>query len=293
MPRIRDEWLECVVYLYPDEVTATARKRGGGSGFLIGVPSIGPKLAWTYVVTARHVVDRLYGASEWLAVNTKSGGVTAFHIPYDNWHFHEESDIAIAAAKMPKGSLHKYIAQERFISEQRINDDGIGPGDDIFLVGRLITSAGKQKNTPSVRFGHVAMMPLETVRHRHYGDMYAFQCEIKSIGGYSGSPVFVYIPPMSIRPGSDKMKLGWTGPYLLGVDWGHTDEKNWNTGITHVAPAWDIASLLDQEELKRARQKWDDDLRKQMESCETVIDSDGAPDVNQIAKSVIDRISEL
>jgi len=68
----------------------------------------------------------------------------------------------------------------------------LGYGDDIFMVGRFITFDGKQRNTPVVRFGQISMLPAEPVEvdgGRAQEEVFLVEC--RSIGGLSGSPVFV------------------------------------------------------------------------------------------------------
>ena len=51
----------------------------------------------------------------------------------------------------------------------------------------------------------------------------AYLAETHTVVGYSGSPVFVYIPPFSMRPvtAGDIQQDSWHGPWLLGIDVGH------------------------------------------------------------------------
>jgi hypothetical protein len=71
----------------------------------------------------------------------------------------------------------------------------IGPGDDVFVVGRFINREGKQKNIPSVRFGNIAQMPGEPLFLDDGKELECFLIEGRSISGFSGSPVFIHISP--------------------------------------------------------------------------------------------------
>jgi hypothetical protein len=59
MPRIRDEILDCVIYLYRSVHEAEEGINIGGSGFLVGVAceSLGPNDAHVYAITNKHVID--------------------------------------------------------------------------------------------------------------------------------------------------------------------------------------------------------------------------------------------
>ena len=159
----------------------------------------------------------------------------------------------------------------------------IGPGDEAFVVGRFISREGRQKNVPSLRFGNIAQMPGEPIIDPVSGfEQEAFLVEVRSIAGYSGSPVFVQIPPAAnmsgINPDLIDKLPGYhpirskipvqMGPWLLGVDFcniyskdkiyssqtGKPVSDDWyvpaNTGMMGVIPAWKINDILEGPELQ-------------------------------------------
>ena len=80
----------------------------------------------------------------------------------------------------------------------------VGPGDDVFFVGRFISQQGQQRNTPTVRQGVISMLPHEKVPSWEGTPVDSFLVEARSLSGYSGSPVF-----LNRQPGS---------PYLMEWD---------------------------------------------------------------------------
>src|SRR6516165_10822570 len=104
----------------------------------------------------------------------------------------ESDDLAICAvpgANSPRYAV-RAIPRSMFLRKQDIGGDNIGPGDEVVLIGRFINQEGKERNVPTVRFGHIAQMPIEPIEYN--GQLQeSFLCEIKSIGGFSGSPVFL------------------------------------------------------------------------------------------------------
>src|SRR6266853_5343887 len=82
VPRINDQYLECVVYLYPDVPKAEAGESFGGSGFLVGlpIPSIENRVA-VVVVTNQHVAANQNGA---VRVNI-ADGIEVFEIDNRHW----------------------------------------------------------------------------------------------------------------------------------------------------------------------------------------------------------------
>ncbi len=292
MPRLSDELRDCVIYLYASPEAAREGRDSGGSGFLVSTPGELDKHAlYSYAVTNRHVLDQCCLT---IRLNTERGETAVIETGYGEWHQSRVNDVAICPIKLDIGHTFKLVPQEMFITPAIIDKEGIGMGDDVFLVGRLIDHAGKQRNTPSARFGNIAMMPIEKIRNKHLDvDVESFLCELKSIGGFSGSPVFVWIPPGHQRPGSNSIVLATLGPWLLGVDLGHlkreerTREKNGNkttdgryvernSGIGTVVPAWHIAQLL--EELRPDR-VMHDARRIQLHRCSPMVMDGGSDDL--------------
>ncbi len=71
-----------------------------------------------------------------------------------------------------------------------IND--LGLGDEVFLTGLFHSHHGRQRNIPIVRAGNIAAMPEEKIHTDKFGFIDAYLVEARSIGGISGSPVFIY-----------------------------------------------------------------------------------------------------
>jgi hypothetical protein len=102
------------------------------------------------------------------------------------------------------------------------------------MVGRYIEHEGKFKNLPVVRFGNIAMMPSEHIlqweREDHLQE--SFLVDMRSISGFSGSPVLSYSPQISNddlshtlgaimeRGTYGHIDIGIGSPQLLGIDWG-------------------------------------------------------------------------
>ena len=139
------------------------------------------------------------------------------------------------------------------------------------MVDRFIGHDGKQSNLPTARFGNISRMDGEPIEDKYGIRQDSFLVDIRSISGYSGSPVFVYInqtlarPPPFIAPPSHPYRQGLHGPWLMGVDWCHLKtfgpvlERDQlgepqqsrprryvelNSGIAGVIPAWKIQEVL-------------------------------------------------
>ena len=85
VPRIPDQYLDCVIYLYHsvEDAQRGAIHKNGGSGFLVGIPAAqGP--GWhLYAVSNRHVVE----TSPVIRLNTKAGDIDVLNTSTSNWVF--------------------------------------------------------------------------------------------------------------------------------------------------------------------------------------------------------------
>jgi hypothetical protein len=278
MPRIDESLLDCVAYLYHTEDDAREAQRSGGTAFLLGVPSLAIKDIWhLYVVSNRHVavknpIVRLCmatGESDILQVG-------------DGWHYTSDQDVAVAPVILSRQHRFKFVKLEHCLTKEiaAARHIDIGLGDDVFMVGRLIGHDGKQRNLPSLRSGIISMTPMEPVYHEsNSGKLQeSYLVEIRSICGYSGSPVFVRLPCRDlIRDAWPNDFATWQGrspgPWLLGVEWGyigtHKQEDN-NTGISGVVPAWILKDLLMSPKLAAQREQVDRDKANEMAVGRTV-----------------------
>jgi hypothetical protein len=171
------------------------------------------------------------------------------------WFFHPDGDdLAISLVSFDWQSMrYNFVPRNVFIDKETAIQYNIGPGDETFVIGRFINHEGKQRNLPTSRFGCIAQMPIEPVKQEGGFEQESFLVEARSIGGYSGSPVFVYIPIFCDRENVDDWyppttrrdpetgheylneslqafaEKDWGsfkshGPWLLGVDWGHIND---------------------------------------------------------------------
>lgn len=294
VPRISDEYLSCVAYLYRSKEEAIESINIGGSAFLISMPVEGfpPPAHLVYVVTNKHVIDN---KARFLRVNRNGGGVDVLELK--NWHRSKDDDLAVCL--LPKLNPFLYsigsISVSRFLTREIADEWNIGPGDEVILIGRFVNVEGKQRNIPSVRFGHIAQMPIEPLEYEGQFQE-SFLCEIKSIGGFSGSPVFV--APMILPRDTDGKEPEETS-YLLGIDWCHIQNfenavdadgyeiKNIrvpiNTGMMGVVPAWNLQKLLDVDEVANMRKKTIEDEKARRNLPKISLDASSEHNVGPLA----------
>ena len=259
MPRIPQMYLDCVVYLYPTKEMAEEGVPTGGTGFIVGLQR-GAKIEFC-VVSNAHVAVK--GRCNFMRYNH---GVSSevVEIQSFKWVQHRHADDVAAARFDPLDRDNTpYVHLDAFITPQFMEDFGVRPGIDAFMIGRLVGRDGKQQNKPSLRFGHLAMMNDGVLR----GDgskQESFLVELWSLAGYSGSPDFIY-ESMDRLPGDRDFRF--FDSRLLGINWGCYQRKervfagkqgkpvetglwnNSNSGFACVVPAWKVTELLQEDEL--------------------------------------------
>jgi Trypsin-like peptidase domain len=284
MPRIPDSYIGSVIYIYSSEAEAIAGGKFGGSGFLAQIPyPNNQEFGAIYAVTNNHVINSA-GDAPILRINKKDGKADTLKTNKNDWVRHPyAADIAACLISIPQAQYEYFtIGPHMFLTKQIIEEQKIGPGDDVFMAGRFVNVGGIQKNTPALRFGNIAMMPEEPIEDQYGVKQESFLIECRSIPGYSGSPVFVWINPDLPRPPlfgtgikiiSGKYK---PGPWLLGVDWCHISNyepifeseggkrtrradlvARSNTSMAGVIPAWLLMDLLNAEEFVKQREEDD------------------------------------
>jgi hypothetical protein len=142
----------------------------------------------------------------------------------------------------------------------------IGIGDDLFIAGLFTQRRGTQRNIPIVRAGIIASMPEEPLQDKDTGlDYSAYLAEVRSIGGLSGSPVFVHVPPDRFTKESGVSPKG--AAFLLGIIRQHWDltskesvldfaddfDSKLNMGIAAVTPIQEVIDTVNSKELVSRR----------------------------------------
>ena len=280
MPRIRKDFLECAIYVYESVEDIEEKVSAGGSGFLVGVASEAyPRTGYIYAVTNRHVVEGHHKPA--IRFNTRDGQADPKETRNADWTFAPgKVDLAICQVEdlLPSKYVFRHIQREMFLTQSLVRELNVGPGDEVFLVGRLVSHEGEERNLPVVRFGNIAMDPLEPLWHPVYKEhrQESYLVEVRSISGHSGSPVFVEIVDYLKRDEVPSV-VEKSGIYLLGVNWCHlggpsksvrgTPKGGWvssNSGMAGVIPAWRLDELLMLPKLVESRARQDLELADKM-----------------------------
>lgn len=271
MPKLGQySWLPDVAFfLFPSEKDAEDGARCGGTGFLVAIPSINAPDTYhhIYAVTNWHVVCQ--AGQSTARINQTDGGCTVIHTEPSEWHFNPNgSDIAVRLMTELSPTRHKVEALNLTsfaLTDQDFASLSVGPGDDVFMLGRFVDLEDNTVNRPALRFGHISIanvveeLPNGRRQRSHLLDM-------NSRSGFSGSPVFVYRTAGSIFAAPNTIMGGGHLLKLLGIHWGQYREKlpaelpngtsatiNGLSGMTCIAPAQAIVDLLNDTSSSKKR----------------------------------------
>jgi hypothetical protein len=277
MAYIPPELLKCVVFIgYRDQA---GEYHFAGSGFWVSRPGQDDlkdhRLA--YCVTAWHVIQKVKeGAKDdrvWLRVNTKNEGQKWIETPKQCWHSHpSDSTVDLAISKIGIDGLFDHMAWplESLVLKDNLDisttgDRKIELGDELCVAGLFYPHKGERRNIPIVRIGNVAALRDERVLNRDNVLMDLYLVESRSIGGLSGSPVFIDIitaknvsPPSHGFSASAYERASTKSFKLFGIVHGHFGDDvemdavaddgktkvGVNFGIAMVIPAEKINEML-------------------------------------------------
>jgi hypothetical protein len=196
VPRIPQNVLKSVFYLYESKKDARAGLSPGGTGFVVSCEVPAPHLHGRhfcyYGVTNWHVACR--GASI-IRLNTKDGGTDIISFGPEEWHFIPgKYDIAVIPLALDS-DIHDVsaVSIDTFASPPE-QYDYLGVGEDVFMIGLFVDHAGVATNIPSARFGNISMLPnpRATFEQETGFRSECFIVDMHSRTGFSGSPVYVY-----------------------------------------------------------------------------------------------------
>lgn len=262
--KVPEEMRDGVIFLYALDA---GERRPAGTGFFVmrRVPRHDGRTV-ALLMTAHHVIEaiRKHGDDRkvWIRVNSKGGGAQWFDVPIDQWLSPDASvDCALLPWVPPAGSgahWSGWILDDGIATVDVMRREAIGIGDEVFAVGLFRNHVGEDRNEPILRVGNIAALPADPIPTKNYGDMRAILIEARSIGGLSGSPVFVHMGGFRVqggRPSFDNSER----PFLFcGLIHGHWDavdaeadadmlgvgQEKVNTGIAIVVPADEISRVF-------------------------------------------------
>jgi hypothetical protein len=275
------------------------------TGLIVGVYYPERQMLFTHLVVAKHSISEIQKRgieTLFVRLNTHEGGSDYVEFNLRTSGFMMSVNESIDLATMPIGIDYtkfdvKPLDVEVFATENVIRDQWIGLGDDLFVPSLFVARTGNQRNIPIIRTGIIASMPDEPIKDGEF-EYNAFLAELRSIGGISGSPVFVYLDKNravpTLLPHNQQSTF-----YLLGLICGHWNlgqkqqlqhsdisleegsqfdipigynkGETLNVGIAIITPAQEIFDLVMSDKFEELRQS----VMNKTTSAETIVeDSD-------------------
>jgi len=253
------------------------------TGFFVSVPSSIRGKSHSFFVTAKHIAQDLKDRKIHFQVNKVGGGVTQVRDVFNKWVLHptdKTADVAVLPVTPHRDMDTVFIPIDVFVTPEMMKAKNIGVGDEVFTTGLFTPAQNNSRNFPIVRHGNIAMLPDEQIQTElGYADVYLV--EARSIGGISGSPVFVRetVTLQATRDdgGANLDFLGVGDFYLFGLTHGHWDIKESdmnkamvkqdrkhgvNMGIAMVVPATKILETINSPALMDLRRQVEEKARK-------------------------------
>lgn len=241
-------------------------------------------------------------------LNTKAGTSRVIQTPPKAWIYPDDPTIDVCAFRFTE--VAHDAADELEVNSINLQTMTIGThplttpeaiglclGDEVFICGAFVGRVGYRKNIPVVRIANIAAMPEEPIDFAS-PKRPAYLIETRSLGGTSGSPVFLNLQEHRIRRRTHGYRLGVTRatpdnqkqtpvthlilPYLLlgmfiyvhGGNYPHDfvaeddseihplKDADFNAGIGIALPVSVIIDLLNSDMAKEARMKEVEEKRK-------------------------------
>jgi hypothetical protein len=259
------------------------------SGFFFGVKSrLCPPYSFFYFVTTKHSIPAVQPAVRLTLKNGDSAIAPLgrmFTHPTDPY-----ADVAVFEFEHKPEYDILYLSDEDAKTKAMMAGLDIGVGDEVYYPGLFtLTQDERNKNQPILRHGNIAMLPQGKVP-TETGMMDAYLVEARSIGGISGSAVFVrrtasilwnFNPETARKDGIESLH-GLTGEvHLIGMMHGHWDIKESeinqarsryanngvNMGVGIVIPINKILETINQPDAARLRDAEEQSYFRQIIPC--------------------------
>ena len=176
-----------------------------GTGFVVSADTMG--MRFDHVVTARHNLEMIQGETVYIRVNKIGGGADTVQTKRSEWRFIKDRkggryiDVAVLPTRgvaIDGSKLDVRPIPDPLIlpSEDEASRMDLMAGAPVVTIGLFTSHYGEAHNIPIVRQGNIATMrdPANMVSTTR-GYMDAYLVELRSLGGLSGSPVFLLIEP--------------------------------------------------------------------------------------------------
>jgi hypothetical protein len=263
---VTEQMLKSVFFIAPASSDA-CHSSPRATGFFLSLKDSTSDARRIYAVTAAHVINRVGPHRDIIIqVNSKDGPIREIRTDHKQWITLEDRTKDVAALPF---DFEPWMDICAMMFESFGDHLTVHPGDDVFMIGLFTRHSGTTRIAPIVRVGNVAAVPRDPMPVPG-GEAPAYLIECRSVGGLSGSPVFLRRGP-ELRT-ADGIKWDFTkieyrliglihGHWDLGIptngNSAHNDEvEKVNTGIAVVVPLVIINDVLFSETLEHERSRF-------------------------------------
>jgi hypothetical protein len=223
--RISKDAQKCVVFF--GVAPPAGQISYAGTGFLI-VHREGFEL-FTYLVTARHVAERLEEAGDFVVrTNLKDGAASSIPMHGIKWRYHSDPTVDLAAIEFTIDCIEYDVIYYDLVMmvTRSIGPNAVICGDQISIVGLFHLHPGAYRHTPIVHTGNIAAVadpqeriPVRDTKTREVINVEAYLVEAQTLEGLSGAPVFIreIINLAIVEPIDGVTPLALGGVKLVGL----------------------------------------------------------------------------
>lgn len=243
-----------------------------------------------FAVTAKHILKGLLPFEELhIRLNLKGGGSEWIVTTVSDWSFHptEENSVDIAVIRfiLTERLDHLCFPLNSIATPRILLKHSLNVGRQVFIAGMFSSHRGLQRNIPIIRVGNIAALPEEKIETESFGPIDAYLVELRSSGGLSGSPVFIYFEHQETRPVEIIGRSGRpttitdrsVSPtfWLLGLIHGHWDISanpdsffedsgglKMNSGIAIVIPIEKVVEVLSHPKIVLEDKRIEDEIQR-------------------------------
>jgi hypothetical protein len=273
--RISEDLRKCVVFFGRPTLKGVGY---GGTGFLVQTRLANSGNVVPYLVTAKHVAQRL-NVDFVIRANLKTGEAKEIKIETMEWFYPEDLtvDLAIAPYVLSGREYDHYYFP---IDDAPQPIERVMCGDPIAIVGLFRLHKGNNRNIAIVHSGHVAALadknePIRSKDKRTGQEIktVVHLAEAQTLEGLSGSPVFVQgfvhfsdvsLPGKThpVAYGAGKLFGIWQGSWdnepgvILAEDRDFDEKIRVPVGMGLVTPAEELIKLISNHKASHAAKGW-------------------------------------
>lgn len=287
--RFADDLRKSVVFFGYRDTTQPSGVMCVGTGFLLGYKNT------AYLVTAKHLSHQLGNDPFVVRLNKKVGTAAILHADNVTWYEHSDPTVDVSLTNLHLDSDSRYDAiylngDVMLATPDRLKNDHIGIGNQTYTIGLFRLLVGQKRNLPVCHMGSIALLPDDErvpvvdrtdpepiASRKRRISVEAYLVEAQSMGGLSGSPVFVRSdvclnlkgifankeggkePPSVLVSREAVHLLGlWQGAWAASPDEVRAAESNAHVvpvGMGLVVPSEKIVELLERDDVKKERDR--------------------------------------